>query len=191
MDTAKCQLADKDLNGLRITLDKFDYHISKINKLSKLITKADLSLLAESKLVNIQNYVQEYLTNFTDSFKVQYHSDIVEPLEKKISILDLSIILDNLVSNSQKANAKELWINFSRKGRTYIVDFTDNGDGVDLNLFTPQSIFEEGITNRRGGSGIGLSTIKDRMIKELNGDIEFIGNGLHFPTGATFRLIFK
>ena len=191
MDTAKCQLADKDLNGLRITLDKFDYHISKINKLSKLITKADLSLLAESKLVNIQNYVQEYLTNFTDSFKVQYHSDIVEPLEKKISVLDLSIILDNLVSNSQKANAKELWINFSRKGRTYIVDFTDNGDGVDLNLFTPQSIFEEGITNRRGGSGIGLSTIKDRMIKELNGDIEFIGNGLHFPTGATFRLIFK
>ena len=191
MDTAKCQLADKDLNGLRISLDKFDYHISKINKLSKLITKADLSLLAESKLVDIQNYVQEYLTNFSDSFKVQYHSDIAEPLEKKISILDLSIILDNLVSNSQKANAKELRLDFSRRGRTYIVDFTDNGDGVDLSLFTPQSIFEEGITNRRGGSGIGLSTIKDRMKKELNGDIEFLGNGLYFSTGATFRLIFE
>lgn len=191
MDTAKCQLADKDLSGLRISLDKFDYHISKINKLSKLITKADLSLLAESKLVDIQNYVQEYLTNFSDSFKVQYHSDIAEPLEKKISILDLSIILDNLVSNSQKANAKELRLDFSRRGRTYIVDFTDNGDGVDLSLFTPQSIFEEGITNRRGGSGIGLSTIKDRMKKELNGDIEFLGNGLYFSTGATFRLIFE
>lgn len=191
MDTAKCQLADNDLNGLRMSLDKFDYHISKINKLSKLITKADLSLLTESKLVDIQNYVQEYLGNFSDSFKVQYHSDITEPLEKKISILDLSIILDNLVSNSQKANAKELRLDFSRKGRTYIVDFTDNGDGVDLDLFTPQSIFEEGITNRRGGSGIGLSTIKDRMKKELNGDIEFLGNGLYFSTGATFRLIFE
>ena len=191
MDTAKCQLADKDLNGLRISLDKFDYHISKINKLSKLITKADLSLLAETKLVDIQNYMQEYLANFSNSFKVQYHSDIVEPLEKKISVLDLSIILDNLVSNSQKANAKELRLDFSRRGRTYIVDFTDNGDGVDLNLFTPQSIFEEGITNRRGGSGIGLSTIKDRMRNELNGDIEFLGNGLHFSTGATFRLTFE
>jgi signal transduction histidine kinase len=191
MDTAKCQLADKDLNGLRVSLDKFDYHISKINKLSKLITKADLSLLAETKLVDIQNYVQEYLANFSNSFKVQYHSDIVEPLEKKISVLDLSIILDNLVSNSQKANAKELRIDFSRRGRTYIVDFTDNGDGVDLNLFTAQTIFEEGITNRRGGSGIGLSTIKDRMRKELNGDIEFLGNGLHFSTGATFRLTFE
>ena len=191
MDTAKCQLANKDLNGLRISLDKFDYHISKINKLSKLITKADLSLLAESKLIDIQNFVQEYLTHFISSFKVQYHSDIVEPLEKKISVLDLSIILDNLVSNSQKANAKELRLDFSRKARTYIVDFTDNGDGVDLSQFTPQNIFEEGVTNRRGGSGIGLSTIKDRMKNELNGDIEFMGNGLYFSTGATFRLTFK
>ena len=191
LDAAKCQLADKDLNGLRISLDKFEYHISKVNKLSKLITKADLSLLAETKLVDIQNYVQEYLANFSNSFKVQYHSDIVEPLEKKISVLDLSIILDNLVSNSQKANAKELRLDFSRRGRTYIVDFTDNGDGVDLNLFTAQTIFEEGVTNRRGGSGIGLSTIKDRMRKELNGDIEFLGNGLHYSTGATFRLTFE
>lgn len=191
LDTAKYQLADKDLNGLRISLDKFDYHISKINKLSKLITKADLSLLAESKPVDIQNYVQEYLLNFSESFKIQYHSDFSGSLEKKISVLDLSIILDNLVSNSQKANATELRLDFSRDGRTYIVDFTDNGGGVDLDIFTPQSIFEEGITNRRGGSGIGLSTIKDRMQKELNGDIEFLGNGLFFSTGATFRLTFE
>lgn len=191
MDTAKCQLADKDLVGLRTSLDKFDYHISKINKLSKLITKADLSLLSESKLVDIQNYVKEYLANFSGSFNVQYHSTVVESLEKKISVLDLSIILDNLVSNSQKAGANKLRLDFSREGRTYIVDFTDNGDGVDLSQFTPQSIFEEGVTNRRGGSGIGLSTIKDRMKKELNGDIAFIGNGLHFATGATFRLTFE
>lgn len=191
MDTAKCQLADKDLVGLRTSLDKFDYHISKINKLSKLITKADLSLLSESKLVDIQNYVKEYLANFSGSFNVQYHSTVAESLEKKISVLDLSIILDNLVSNSQKAGANELRLDFSREGRTYIVDFTDNGDGVDLSQFTPQSIFEEGVTNRRGGSGIGLSTIRDRMRKELNGDIEFLGNGLHFTTGATFRLTFE
>lgn len=191
MDTAKIQLADKDLEGLRVSLDKFDYHISKINKLSKLITKADLSLLSESRDVDIQGFIHEYLSNFTDSFKIQYHSDIEEPLEKKISVLDLSIILDNLISNSKKANATELRLDFSRNRRTYIVDFTDNGDGVDLYLFTPQSIFEEGITNRRGGSGIGLSTIKDRMNKELNGTIDFLGNGLHFATGATFRLTFE
>ena len=191
INTAKLQLANNDLVGLRESLDSFDYDINRIHLLSKMITKADLTLLSESKLIDIGNYIKEYFSNYKPLCKVQYHSDITEPLEKKIPILDLSIVLDNLVSNSEKANATEFKIDFSRNGRTYIVDFTDNGIGVDLNQFTPDNIFEEGITNRRGGSGIGLSTIKERMKNELNGDILFVGNGLHFETGATFRLFFE
>jgi signal transduction histidine kinase len=189
--TAKLQLADNDLAGLRESLDSFDYDITRIHLLSKMITKADLTLLAESQLIDIENYIKEYFSNYKPSCKVQYHSSITEVLEKKIPVLDLSIVLDNLVSNSEKANATEFRIDFARDGRTYIVDFTDNGVGVDLDHFTPDSIFEEGVTNRRGGSGIGLSTIKERMKNELNGDIQFVGNGLHFDTGATFRLFFE
>ena len=191
ISTAKSQLANNNVNDLRATLDEFEYHITKINKLSKLITKADLALLAQTGMVDIQTFMEEYLANFKKSFKVQYHSTLTEPLEKKISILDLSIVLDNLKSNSEKAGATELRLDFSRNGRTYIVDFTDNGIGVDLNEFTPENIFEEGVTNRRGGSGIGLSTIKERMRENLNGDIAFLGNGLYFNTGATFRLTFE
>lgn len=191
VSTAKYQLADHDYEAMKITLDKFEYYIAKINKLSKMITKADVSLLSESNLIDIQSFIQEYLSNYADSLEVEYHSTIFQSLEKKISILDLSIIMDNLVSNSVKANATKLRIDFSRTDRTFVIDFTDNGVGVDLNQFTPNSIFEEGITNRRGGSGIGLSTIKDRMEKELNGSIEFLGNGLFFNAGATFRLTFN
>lgn len=189
--TAKDQLMNNDTSNLRTSLDEFEYHINKINKLSKLITKADLTLLAQSNMVDIQTFVKEYFANYKKSLKIQYHSTIVEPLEKKIPVLDLSIVLDNLKSNSDKAGATEIRVDFSRDGRKYIVDFTDNGIGVDLNAFTSESIFEEGITNRRGGSGIGLSTIRERMRDSLNGDIEFLGNGLHFTTGATFRLTFK
>ena len=191
INTAKLQLANKDLVGLRESLDSFDYDINRIHLLSKMITKADLTLLSESKLIDIESYIKEYFSNYKPSYKVQYHSEIAESLEKKIPVLDLSIVLENLISNSEKANATKFRIDFSRNGRTYLVDFTDNGVGVDMNQFTPENIFEEGITNRRGGSGIGLSTIKDRMINELNGDIQFIGNGLYFETGATFRLFFK
>lgn len=191
IETAKLQLAENDLVSLRESLDAFDYDINRIHLLSKMITKADLALLAESRLINIGEYIKEYITNYKKSCKVQYYSDITEVVEKKISILDLSIILDNLISNSQKANATEFRMDFSQKGRTYIVDFTDNGEGVDLNMFTPENIFEEGVTNRRGGSGIGLSTIKYKMINALNGDIIFAGNGLYFNTGATFRLYFN
>ena len=189
--TAKLQLADNDLAGLRESLDSFDYDINRIHLLSKMITKADLTLLAESQLIDIENYIKEYFSNYKPSCKIQYHSNITEVLEKKIPVLDLSIVLENLVSNSEKADATEFRIDFARDGRTYIVDFTDNGVGVDLGHFTPDSIFEEGVTNRRGGSGIGLSTIKERMKNELNGDIQFVGNGLHFESGATFRLFFE
>lgn len=188
--TAKIQWENNNIHDLRTSLDELEYHTGKINKLSKLITKADLTLLAQSNLVDIQTFIEEYFANYKD-LKIQYYSTIVEPLEKKIPVLDLSIVLDNLKSNSNKAGATEIRVDFSRNGRTYIVDFTDNGKGVDLNTFTSESIFEEGITNRRGGSGIGLSTIRERMRDSLNGDIQFIGNGLHFTTGATFRLIFE
>lgn len=191
ISTAKSQLANNQRNDLRASLDEFEYHITKINKLSKLITKADLTLLTQTGLVDIQTFIKEYLANFKNSFKVQYHSNLTESLEKKISILDLSIVLDNLKSNSEKAGATELRLDFTKRNRTYIVDFTDNGVGVDLNMFTPENIFEEGVTNRRGGSGIGLSTIKERMRENLNGDISFLGNGLYFATGATFRLTFE
>lgn len=188
--TAKIQWENNNIHDLRTSLDELEYHTGKINKLSKLITKADLTLLAQSNLVDIQTFIEEYFANYK-GLKIQYYSTIVEPLEKKIPVLDLSIVLDNLKSNSNKAGATEIRVDFSRNGRTYIVDFTDNGKGVDLNTFTSESIFEEGITNRRGGSGIGLSTIRERMRDSLNGDIQFIGNGLHFTTGATFRLTFE
>ena len=188
--TAKNQWENNNIHDLRTSLDELEYHTGKINKLSKLITKADLTLLAQSNLVDIQTFIEEYFANYKD-LKIQYYSTIVEPLEKKIPVLDLSIVLDNLKSNSDKAGATEIRVDFSIDGRTYIVDFTDNGKGVDLNTFTSESIFDEGITNRRGGSGIGLSTIRERMKDSINGNIEFVGNGLYFDTGATFRLTFK
>ena len=71
------------------------------------------------------------------------------------------------------------------------MDFSDNGKGVDLNQFTPDSIFDIGVTDREGGSGIGLSTIRTAMNDKLNGSIQFLGNGLNKMKGATFRLTFE
>ena len=53
LKTAKLQLADNDLVGLRESLDSFDYDINRIHLLSKMITKADLALLSESQLIDI------------------------------------------------------------------------------------------------------------------------------------------
>ena len=68
------------------------------------------------------------------------------------------------------------------------MDFSDDGDGVNLDIYTPETIFAVGVTNKRGGSGIGLHTIRYTMENKLSGSISFLGNGVNKYKGATFRL---
>ena len=167
------------------------FHIERINKLSSLLTKADINSLKEHTKVDIPNYIKEYLPNYSVSIdNIQFNQDFKESFIRKISLLDLSVILDNLISNSKKAGAKKIYVDFKKENGKLFVDFSDNGCGVEEALYRDNSLFEIGITNRNGGSGIGLNTIKETLQKELHGDIEFIGNNKHFNTGATFRLIF-
>lgn len=164
-------------------------NIDRINMLSSLITKADAKILTESKDVDILEFTKEFLSTFARRFNISIKSDS-EPITKKISILEYSMILMNLLSNSGKADAKNINIQISKKGNIVTLDFSDDGIGVDLNQFTNNTIFEVGVTNRKGGSGIGLSTVK-KLMQSLNGEIHFLGNNLFSNGGATFRLIFE
>lgn len=166
------------------------FHVKRISKLAKLLTKADITALKEHTVVDIPVYIKEYLPAYSSSLKIEIDSEWANSFERKIPLLDLSVILDNIVSNAKKADATKLHVTFMQEGRNLFVDFSDNGSGVEATMANNDSLFELGITNRKGGSGIGLYTIKDTMQKELHGNIEFIGNGLHFDSGATFRLIF-
>ena len=174
---------------LDITRD-IDFNVERIHVLSSLITKADTAFLRESTDVNVYEYTKEFLDFLKRSIEIRYDDKTESDIIKKLPVLELSIILQNIVSNSKKANAKSLLITFWNEGRTLFVDFSDDGDGVDLDMYTPETIFEVGVTNRQGGSGIGLSTIREEMQRDLNGEIIFVGNGDHGLKGATFRLIF-
>lgn len=155
-----------------------------------MLTKADIGFISESQHVDIMEFVKEYILNYQSSIKVRFGHGYEGLIKKNIKILDLSVVLDNLVSNSKKASATEVTVDFSNEGRKVMMTFSDNGVGVDLNQYSAESIFEPGVTNRRGGSGIGLHTIRNYMQTSLNGDIQFSGNGLEYDKGATFKLIF-
>lgn len=171
-------------------LDEMSFHTSRIIKISKMLTKADINFISEAQQIDIQQYIKEYIQNFEDSIHINFGNIVSTTVKKTIPAIELSIVLDNLVSNSKKANATEIMLDFNIVDECVEVLFSDNGIGVDLEKFTKESIFDPGVTDRRGGSGIGLSTILNRMDKDLNGEIEFVGNGIKFPTGATFKLKF-
>ena len=178
-------------NDLLKELDYIQFHIERINKLSSLLTKADINSLKEHTKVDIPAYFKEYLPNYAVSInEIQFNNQFSDSFVRKISILDLSVILDNLISNSKKAGANKIYVDFKKSNGRLFVDFSDDGAGVDDFLLKNNSLFEVGITNRRGGSGIGLNTIRETLRKDLHGDIEFLGNNKHFKKGATFRLIF-
>lgn len=178
----------------RVILSKINeasFYANKIMQLSRLITKADIVALKNKVQVDVVEYVNEYLTNFRESLLFDVENNTSGPAWRMLSLLDIAIVLDNLISNSKKNGARRVLVRYSQEGRKLMVDFCDDGYGVDLDIYTPETIFEEGVTNRRGGSGIGLHTIKFTMEEKLRGTIQFLGNGLYGIRGAAFRLIFN
>ena len=192
IETVSMGLRDKSMSVTTVLnkLDEMSFHTSRIVKISKMLTKADINFISEAQELDIQQYIKEYIQNFEDSIHIVFGKQALQVPLKIIPAIELSIVIDNLVSNSKKAGATEITIDFDSSNDYIEVLFSDNGEGVNLERYTPESIFDFGVTDRRGGSGIGLSTIKNRMDKDLNGEIEFVGNGVKYAKGASFKLKF-
>ena len=159
--------------------------------LSGLVTRADAKLLREAIDVDLFAYTKEFMAVFEKKYKCVYINEGKGDILKKLPLLDFSLILLNLVSNCGKNNASKIKFIFTKNASRAVIQISDNGDGVDLKRFTKESIFEVGVTNRKEGSGIGLSTVKTLMEdKNIQGKVECLGNGLNDMKGATFQLIF-
>ncbi|RED91643.1 sensor histidine kinase [Marinoscillum furvescens] len=174
-------------------IGKIKFITDKVMKLSKLITKSNFKADQEVRKVKISQFIREYIDTYsyayTDKIKISVsgNSDFIS----RISVLDFSIVLDNLISNSHKAQAKQidLEIKDSKKGLDVLIH--DDGKGVPNEfLKNSNAIFDLGVKSKIEGSGIGLHTVKKKMKENLRGDIEFLGNGIKYK-GATFKLSFN
>lgn len=164
----------------------------KAVKISKLITRADFKGQSEKKTIDIAQYLEEYLFEYANLFDDDEISFVVARNStkhiRKINILDLSIIFDNLIANSEKAKAKTIRIEFTNINDNLEILFSDDGLGLDSKfLKSPEIIFSLGITNT-DGSGIGLHMVR-KMLKLMKAKIEFLGNGV-LQKGACFKITF-
>ena len=110
-----------------------------------------------------------------------------DSLIKEFSILETSIVLDNLISNATRRNLKNdtIQIDLKKIGTRLEMLFSDNGTGIPIEH--SEHIFNLGYTSTRG-SGIGLYMVRDIM-NDIDGEINFIGNN-KVLRGASFKLIF-
>ena len=164
----------------------------KIINTASLLTKANIKQLAEKDIINLSEYIDEYIQKCSEilfrdiDFRV-INDDNVE-YYGAYSLLDVSVLLDNLISNAKKESAKEIQINIFQEKDKYIIDFSDSGNGVSDPALLGDKMFELGVTTRHGGSGIGLASVK-KIVSDMKGRVSFLGNNIYLK-GATFRIEF-
>jgi sensor histidine kinase regulating citrate/malate metabolism len=97
-------------------------------------------------------------------------------------------MMDNLFSNSMKANARNFIIEVNKnKKNEIILLFTDDGNGLDKDILNPNEIFEKGIT-KTNGSGLGLYHVSQFVNNELKGAIEVNDK---FKEGFQLKVVLK
>lgn len=177
-------------------LQVIKFNNEKVLKIAKLITRANFKTDENSQKIDVVKYIEQYIEIYDDIFDDNelgikcYTND--SSFEKRLSVLDIALVFDDLISNSQKADAKKVLIEFdsSKKDELKII-VSDDGKGVDKKFTdNPNAMFELGVSSgTTDGSGIGLHSVR-KALKPMQAEINFIGNKKVLK-GASFEIIFK
>lgn len=186
---------DEDIDKSEIlkALTSMRYQNEKSLKISKLITRANFRADKENRFINVMGYIRQYLSIYKDITGRDNITFVISggniDYSRKISTLDISVILDNLISNSIKASATVVAISAQINSNNKLdVTVSDNGEGLSQRfLDNPEKIFELGVTST-DGSGLGLYTIRN-ILKDMGSTISFIGNSVKLK-GASFLITF-
>lgn len=185
-------------NSLLKSLGAIKFQSEKANKISKIITRSNFKTDSNAQIADVVLYIEQYIAIYSEiypqnelDFKI---SNLSAKLVKKFSVLDMSLVLDDLISNSEKANASLIELEISNPSDSILkILFSDNGDGVPNQFLkdekSKEKIFDLGVTTTNGGSGIGMNSIREGL-KSMNGAIKFLGNNIK-QKGACFEIIIK
>lgn len=164
------------------TADVFDAFESitllnrKVMGITKFATKANFRLESEKIDADLGDYIEQYINDVAKQFlfgplSVSVVSD-GKGFSQKFNPIDVSIVIDNLIANAKKRQAKARQISFEifhpSKDSIHIL-VNDNGNGFDEKIDDLERVFEKGFT-LTDGSGLGLFHVR-QVLGEMNGTI--------------------
>ncbi len=87
--------------------------------MAEIAIRSDFDKEIDIRNINIVQYIKEYINIYDGTFeskkiKIKYDEQEID-FVRSISILNLSIVLDNLISNAIKWSAKTYTLNFQLK----------------------------------------------------------------------------
>lgn len=167
--------------------------VKKILSASRFVTNAGFSMESEKITEDLVLFSYDYVVNNyipNNSFIHQRRpiNIVFEKIDNivyktKFRPLEITVLFDNLFSNSKKANSKNIYIKWIKSKTELILIFKDDGDGIPNEI--KDEIFEFGFT-KTNGSGIGLYQTKETL-KKLGASIKINTDS---KKGAEFLITF-
>lgn len=147
---------------------------NKIMSIAQFATKANFSVSADTIDADLIEYIEQYivgvLPEFYDDCQLSCQTNgCVKNMTFKP--LEISLMIDNLLTNAIKAQATSFDITFINSTDSIRMSVSDNGNGLEKSISDPQSVFEKGFTTTNG-SGLGLFNIASFVTTELHGSID-------------------
>ncbi|MNN34607.1 Sensor protein SrrB [compost metagenome] len=169
--------ADMDLVPRSAVLSAFEqlsYLNAKIYAVARFAARARFQLDSEKITTNLPEFITDYIQEIAKQFssarmRIDVHNS--HPgMEATFNPIDVSIIVDNLISNASKAKASMVEFSMTQDGKSgMLLTVRDTGRGISKGV-DPSRIFDMGYTTTRG-SGLGLYHVR-HMLGLIGGTIE-------------------
>jgi signal transduction histidine kinase len=171
-------------------IEKLSLANKRIMAIAQFATKANFKSSTSKESTDIPTFVEQYVLNVAREFvgsggpDLRVINAVKEPFEVSARRIELSILIDNIIRNSTKAQANRVDIVVDKKSANeLILSFSDDGRGLSDAIKRPEDIFEFGVTTT-SGSGLGLYHAKE-IVKSLGGTIRAIPRK---PRGLDIRV---
>ncbi|MGA2061962.1 MAG: ATP-binding protein [Thermoguttaceae bacterium] len=145
------------------TLEKISLQASQINASSQFATKANFAMDAAKIEKDFVEFVREYIMNVCKGvilthqdreMAFEWKSDPNTIWTRRFRPFEVAVLLDNLISNSKKADAKKVSISASENSNGCLeIRIRDDGKGIPTSV--GDKVFDLGYTTTNG-SGFGL-----------------------------------
>lgn len=161
-------------NDRQAFVDRVELSNNKVKSIVNFSTKANFTLDGDETTADLSLFIPQYIENICSVFTGDGIEMIVEnnasSFELTFKPIELFIVIDNIVHNSKKADAKVIEFRLTSPTKSSIsIEIEDDGLGLDPKFDDPGEIFEKGVTTTTG-SGLGLNHARE-LVAELGGHL--------------------
>ena len=159
-----------DITPLKSLLNSIAQVSSKIVNSFNLVIRTEYSAGTDLSHDDIVDFISNYVAILQQPINFQIVNSRQSNDAVRFNPLEMSIIIDNIISNSKKANAQSITFTFEDCEYGLLIRCKDDGYGLKQSA-DPNRIFEPGYSPT-GGTGIGMSTIQ-KYIAKIGGKAEY------------------